>query len=105
MPLFSFPDDARWNPDNESTEFSVAVGEYERTVRVSGLIFRRLSGHSVSPEQYIEAYHLHRVRFERAVEAKIHRRELSEDANIDLTGRDLQHRAVAHRGNPPRRAA
>ena len=41
MPLvfFSFPDDARWNPETEAVEFSVAVGDYEGTVRVRIIIF------------------------------------------------------------------
>jgi len=92
MPLvfFSFPDDARWNPETEAVEFSVAVGEYEGTVRVPSVVLRRLLGQSVSPEKCIEAYHLHRTRFERAVEAKIRRRKLAEDGNIEITGRDLR---------------
>jgi hypothetical protein len=90
MPIFSFPDDVRWDPDAESVEFSVSVGDYEGTVRVPRVVFRRLLGQSVSPETCLEAYHLHRTRFERAVEAKIRRRELSGDGNLDLTGRDLR---------------
>ena len=90
MPIFSFPDDARWDPDAESIEFSVSVGGYEGTVRVPRIVFRRLLGQSVSPEECLEAYHLHRTRFERSVEAKIQRRELSDDGNLDLTGRALR---------------
>jgi hypothetical protein len=90
MPLFSFPDDARWNPDNDSVEFSVSLGEYEGMVRVPKVVFRRLLGQSVSPEKCLEAYHLHRTRFERAVEAKVRLREISEDGNIDVTGRDVR---------------
>jgi hypothetical protein len=90
MPLFSFPEDVRWNAENESVEFGVSVAEYEGTVRVPSLVFRRLLGQTVSPEKCIEAYHLHRTRFERAVEAKVGRRELAEDGNLDLTGRDLR---------------
>jgi hypothetical protein len=90
MPIFSFPDDARWNPDAETVEFSVSVGDYEGAVRVPRVVFRRLLGQSVSPETCLESYHLHRTRFERVVEGKIQRRELSEDGNIDLTGRDLR---------------
>ncbi len=90
MAFFTFPEDARLNADIESVEFGVSVGEYEGIVRVPRLVFRRLLGQSVSPEKCLEAYHLHRTRFERAVEAKIRRRELSEDGNLDLTGRDLR---------------
>ena len=89
MTLFAFPDDARWNPDNESVEFTVSIGEYQGTVRIGCVIFRRLLGCAVSPETCLESYHLHRTRIERAVEAKIRRRELAEDGNVDLVGRDL----------------
>jgi hypothetical protein len=87
--FFAFPEDARWNPDNEAVEFSVSIGEYQGTVRVGRVLFRRLLGHAVSPEACLESYHLHRTRIERAVEAKLRRRELAEDGNVDLTGRDL----------------
>lgn len=89
MSLFAFPDDARWNADTESVEFTVSIGEYQGTVRIGRVIIRRLIGHAVSPEACIESYHLHRTRIERAVEAKVRRRELAEDGNLDLTGRDL----------------
>lgn len=90
MTLFSFPDDARWNPETESVEFGVAVGEYLGTVRLPRQVLRRLMAEKASPEKCLEAYYLHRTRLERAVEAKLRRRELSEDGNLDLTGRDLR---------------
>ena len=90
MPLFSFPEDAHWNPDTESVEFGVRLGEYQGMVRVSREVFRRLVARPVTPELCLETYHLHRTRFERAVEAKLRRRELAEDGNLDLTGRDLR---------------
>jgi hypothetical protein len=34
--FFRFPPDARWNPDRNTVEFGVGVGEYEGLVRVSG---------------------------------------------------------------------
>src|SRR5664279_3236404 len=90
MSLFSFPDDARWNHDINAVEFSICVGEYQGTVRVAKIVFRQLLSASVSPEKCLEAYHLHRTNFERAAEAKLRRKELSEDGNLDLTGRDLR---------------
>jgi hypothetical protein len=35
MVFFTFPEDARWNADREVIEFSVILGPYEGTVRVS----------------------------------------------------------------------
>ena len=89
MSFFAFPDDARWNPDTESVEFTVSLGEYQGIVRVGHVLFRRFLGRAVSPETCLEAYHLHRTRFERAVEEKLRRRELADDGNVVLTGRDL----------------
>jgi hypothetical protein len=43
-----------------------------------------------SPEACVEAYHLERQRFERAVERKIARRQLAEDGNVELTARELR---------------
>jgi hypothetical protein len=42
------------------------------------------------PERCVEAYHLQRTRFERAAERKMRRRQLTEDGNVEITGRDLR---------------
>jgi hypothetical protein len=44
-------------------------------------------------------YHLHWTRFEPIAERKIRRRQLTDDSNIEITGRDLREReprAAAH---------
>jgi hypothetical protein len=90
---FEFPEeDVRWNPDNGCIEFGVIVGEYKGTVRVPALVFKRFLGQPASPEKCFEAFHLHRMQFEQAVQAKILRREISEDGNVDLLRRDLLRR-------------
>jgi uncharacterized protein DUF1488 len=88
--LFSFPEDARWNPDREAVEFGVGIGEYEGVVRVARLVFRHFLDGSVTPERCLEAYHLQRTRFERIAERKLRLRQLTDDANIEITGRDLR---------------
>lgn len=90
MVLFSFPDDARWNAALDGVEFGIEIGEYRGVVRVRREVFRRLLELSATPEKCIEAYHLRRTEFERAAEAKLRRRELTDDGNIELTGRDLR---------------
>jgi hypothetical protein len=95
MIFFTFPEDARWNPDREAVEFSVILGEYEGTVRVGRRVFQGLLGESPTPERCVEAFHLQRTRFELVVERKLRRRQLSDDGNIEITGRDL------HEKNPP----
>jgi hypothetical protein len=44
----------------------------------------------VTPERCIEAYHLQRTRFERIAETKLRQRQLTDDANIEITARDLR---------------
>jgi hypothetical protein len=38
----------------------------------------------------MEAFHLQRTRFELIVERKLRRRQLTDDGNIEITGRDLR---------------
>ena len=93
MVFFTFPEDARWNDERGAVEFSVLLGEYQGTVRVPRRVFQRLLDQSPTPERCLEAYHLQRTRFELAVERKLRRRLLTDDGNIEITGRDLRERA------------
>jgi hypothetical protein len=43
-----------------------------------------------TPERCIEAFHLQRTRFEMIVERKLRRRQLTDDGNVEITGRDLR---------------
>jgi hypothetical protein len=90
MVFFTFPEDARWNPDREAVEFSVILEPYEGTVTVSRRVFQRLLDQSPTPERCLEAFHLQRTRFELIVERKLRRRQLTDDGNVDITGRDLR---------------
>ena len=93
MVFFAFPEDARWNEEREAVEFTVLLGEYEGTVRVARRVFQRLLDQSPTPERCLEAFHLQRTRFELAVERKLRRRQLTDDGNVEITGRDLRERA------------
>jgi hypothetical protein len=88
--FFSFPEDARWNPEREAVEFGVSIGEYEGVVRVPRHVFRRFIDGPVTPERCLEAYHLQRTRLELVAERKLRRRQLTEDGNVEITGRDLR---------------
>jgi hypothetical protein len=90
MPIFAFPDEASWNAAADAVEFAVEIGEYRGVVRVARTVFRRLLGGPAAPELCLAAYHLERTRFERATEEKIRCRELTDDGNVELTGRDLR---------------
>ena len=68
--FFTFPEDARWNPDRSAVEFGIGVGEYEGVARVGRRVFQRLLDQSPTPERCLEAYYLHRTRLELTAEAE-----------------------------------
>ena len=88
--FFRFPEDARWNADGQAVEFGVGIGEYEGVVRVPRQVFGRFIDGAVTPERCLEAYHLHRTRLERVVERKLRNRQLTDDGNVEVNGRDLR---------------
>jgi Protein of unknown function (DUF1488) len=98
--FFRFPPDARWSPERAVVEFGIGVGEYEGVVRVSRRVFQILLSEALTPERCLEAYHLHRTRLELVAERKVRRRQLTDDGNVEITGRDLREREV--RGSDPR---
>ena len=90
--FFRFPPDARWNAERSAVEFGVGLGEYEGVVRVSRRVFLGLLDESPTPERCLEVYHLRRTRFELIAERKVRRRQLTDDGNVEITGRDLRQR-------------
>ena len=92
MVFFSFPEDARWNDNRAAVEFTVVLGEYHGTVRVHRRVFQRILDQPPTPERCLQALHLQRGRFELAVERKLRRRQLTDDGNVEITGRDLRER-------------
>jgi hypothetical protein len=92
--FFTFPEDARWNEDRYAVEFGIEIGEYAGTVRVTRRVFQSLLSERPTPERCVEGYHLHRTCFERIAERKLRRRQLTEDGNVEITGRDLGERTA-----------
>jgi hypothetical protein len=88
--FFTFPEDARWNVERQAVEFGVEIGEYRGVARVPRRVFQRLLPERPTPERCLEAYYLQRTRFERIAERKLRRRQLTEDGNVEITGRDLR---------------
>jgi hypothetical protein len=99
--FFRFPPDARWNPDRNTVEFGVGVGEYEGVVRVSRRVFQILLLETLTPERCLEVYHLHRTRLELIAERKVRRRQLTDDGNVEIAGRDLREREIRARHQRP----
>lgn len=95
MPFFEFPEDARWNENRDAVEFSVVLRPYEGTVRIGRRIFQRLLDQSPTPERCVEEFHLQRTRFELIVERKLRHRQLTDDGNVEITGRDMRTQSTA----------
>src|SRR5882672_9091098 len=93
MVLFRFPEDARWSPEREAVEFSVILGQYEGTVTVPRRVFQGLLDQAPIPQRCLEAFHLQLTRFELITERKLRRRHLTDDGNVDITGRDVRERS------------
>ena len=90
--FFTFPEDAKWSEPHQAVEFGIGVGEYEGVARIGRRVFQRLVDGRITPERCVEAYHLHRTRFERIAERKLRRRQLTDDGNVEITGRDMRER-------------
>jgi hypothetical protein len=57
-------------------------------------VFQTLLSEPSTPERCLESYHLHRTRLELIVERKVRRRQLIDDGNVEITGRDLRQRGA-----------
>ncbi|HEX3498184.1 MAG TPA: DUF1488 family protein [Stellaceae bacterium] len=88
--MFVFPDDASWNDDEDAVEFSIRLGDYEGKVFLPRRVLQSLIGARPKAEDCIAHFHLNRTAFERIAEARVHARQLDDDANIRITGRDLR---------------
>jgi len=88
--FFTFPEDVHWNVERQAVEFGVEIGEYRGVVRVPRRVFQRILPERPTPECCVEAYYLQRARFESIAERKLRRRQLTEDGNVEIGGRDLR---------------
>jgi hypothetical protein len=88
--MFVFPDDASWNDAEDAVEFGIRLGDYEGKVFLPRRVLQSLIGARPKPEDCVAHFHLHRTEFERIAEARVQARQLDDDANIRITGRDLR---------------
>ena len=88
--FFAFPGQGRWNEEQEALEFDVGIGAYNGVVRVPRAVFRSLLGHAATPSQCVEAYYRERTLFEIAAEEKLRARLLTDEGDVEITGRDLR---------------
>jgi hypothetical protein len=88
--FFTFPEDAHCSAERQAVEFGVEIGEYRGVVRVPRRVFQRLLPERPTPQRCVEAYYLQRTRFESIAERKLRRRQLTEDGNVEISGRDLR---------------
>jgi hypothetical protein len=88
--FFTFPEHARWNAEQQAVELGVEIGEYRGVVRVPRRVFQRLLPERSTPERCVEVYYLQRTRFASVAERKLRRRQLTDDGNVEISGRDLR---------------
>ena len=88
--LFTFPGEPAWNDADQAVEFTVELAEYKGKVYVGRRVLNDLIGHRPSPDECLQYFHLNRTTFERIAEAKVRSRELDQDANVRITGRDVR---------------
>ena len=93
--FFTFPENARWDAARQAVEFGVEIGEYQGVVRVPRRTFQYLFPERPTPERCVEAYYLQRTHLESIAERKLRRRQLTEDGNVEITGRDLREKPAA----------
>jgi hypothetical protein len=93
--FFTFPENARWDAERQAVEFGVEIGEYQGVVRVPRRTFQYLLPERPTPERCVEAYYLQRTRLESIAERKLRRRQLTEEGNVEITGRDLREKPAA----------
>ena len=58
--------------------------------RVARRVFQSLLPERPTPERCVEAYYLQRTQFESIAEQKLRRRQLTEDGNVEISGRDVR---------------
>jgi len=98
--FFTFPEDAHWDDERQGVVFGVEVGDYRGVVQVPRRVFQRLLPERPTPERCVEAYYLQRTRFEQIAERKLRRRQLTEDGNVEITGRDLREGSAGRMAGP-----
>jgi hypothetical protein len=86
----AFPEQATWNHAEDAVEFPVCLGDYEGKVFVGRRVFHTLIDSRPTPAQCVEYLYVNRVMFERVAEQKVRERELSDDANVRISGRDVR---------------
>ena len=70
-------------------------------MHVSRRVFQILLPEAPTPERCVEGYYIHRTRFELIAERKVRRKQLTDDGNVEITGRDLRERQVQARYSHP----
>ena len=73
-------------------EFGIEIGEYQGWFGSRGGS-SSASSRNAHPLPCVEAYYLRQTRFETIAQQKLRRRQLTEDGNVEISGRDLRERS------------
>ena len=69
--------------------FGVEIGGYRGRGSGSAARLPAATTERPTPARCVEAYYLQRIRFESIAERKIRRRQLTQDGNVEISGRDF----------------
>jgi hypothetical protein len=83
------PEDARWNAERAGDGVRGRDRRVPRRGPGPAALFQRLVPERPTPERCVEAFYLQRTRFESTAERKLRRRQLTEEGNVEISGRDL----------------
>jgi|HubBroStandDraft_3_1064219.scaffolds.fasta_scaffold92007_3 hypothetical protein len=79
------PSGRPWSPGSRSVSAAACSGAAARDPRATA--------GAAHPEPCVEANYPQRTRFECIAERKLRRRQLTEDGNVEISGRDLRERS------------
>ena len=88
--FFTLREGTRWNAKRQAVEFGVEIRRVPRGGPGAAACVPAPAPGAVHPERWVEAYYLKRTRFESIAERKLRRRQLTEDGNVGISGRDLR---------------
>lgn len=87
--IFAASQHAKWDVDSAAVLVNYSVGRDRGRIRISAATFAGLFGRSMKPADCVEAYHLHRVAFERAAEGLYRSGIVEPNGEIVIQPRDL----------------
>ena len=88
--FFTFPDDARWNAERQAVEFCVEIGNTTASCGYPGACFSACCRRRPPPNAALKHTICSGHALRGVAEQKLRWRQVTEDGNVEITGRDLR---------------